>query len=282
MTEKDKKLKTNQMMKIEIGQFGIIEIGHKNEMGNISQVIAMGNKVREQKGLSKILLDEILRKQDFWEFVVARNTQHFKYMQKPESKGFVKSADSSEFKTSLRMEEFSDFDKESNRVLYSNFSELEKYKNLFGKIEYSELMKKFPHLIKSKQGRGGGTKAELYILLKIASMLDKDLEVAIYDVFIKSQILQHRDNGGESFKKLNIAIDKYIPSESGNSQGRFIQMAKILRAKLEITETKGYNEKEHNSNIQQKRDEIEKFLIGVLQMKLVTSYEQLKTVAENF
>ena len=142
-------------------------------------------------------------------------------------------------------------------------------------------MKKFPNLIKSSRGRNGGTWAELYILLKIASMLDKDLEIAIYDVFIKSQILTHQDNGGESFKKLNIAIDKYIPSESGNSEGRFIMIAKMLRKKLEITSTKGYNQKEHNSQIQQKRDEIEKNLIFALESKIVTSYEKIKDIIEN-
>ena len=59
-------------------------------------------------------------------------------------------------------------------------------------------------------------------------MLDKDLGVAIYDVFIKSQILQHRDNGGDNFKKLNLAIEKYIASSSGNNQDRFIQIVKLL------------------------------------------------------
>jgi len=50
MTEKDKKLKTNQMMKVEIPNFGIIEIGHKTEMGKVSQVIDMGNRNRVLKG----------------------------------------------------------------------------------------------------------------------------------------------------------------------------------------------------------------------------------------
>jgi len=281
MTEKIKKLNTNQMMKVRIGSCGTIEIGHKTEMGKVSQVIEMGNAVREKKGLRPLESQEILGRRELWEFVIARNTQQFKYDRNPESTASQKSGELLDFKTSLRMEQFSDFDKESNTVSYSNFGELEKYKDLLGRIQYSELMKKFPHLIKSKRGRNGGTWAELYILLKIASMLDKDLEVAIYDVFIKSQILQHRDNGGDNFKKLNIAIDKYIPSESGNSQGRFIQISKLLRKKLEITSTKGYNEEEHNSNIQKQRDDIEKNLIFSLESKLVTSYEQLKIVAED-
>jgi len=281
MTENDKKLKTDQMMKVEIPNFGIIEIGHKTEMGKVSQVIDMGNKVRKEKGLRIVEIQEILSRRELWEFVVARNTQQFKYERKLQTTGFINSGELLDFKTSLRMQEFSDFDNKTNNICYSNFQELDKYKDLLGRIQYTELMKKFPNLIRSKRGRNGGTWAELYILLKIASMLDKDLEVAIYDVFIKSQILTHRDNGGESFKKLNIAIDKYIPSPSGNSKGRFKVVATMLRQKLEITSTKGYNEKEHHSKIQQKRDEIEKFLISSLQTKLIFSYEQLKTIIGN-
>ena len=278
MTQKDKKLKINQMMKIQIANFGTIEIGHKTEMGNVAQVIEMGNEERKRKSLRPMTIEEILRKQSFWEFVIARNTLDFKSVNLTD----FTNNHSTNIEQSVILNKFVSLNEEANGLVSSNFKELEKYKDLMGQINYSELMKKFPNLIKSKRGRYGGTWAELYILLKIASMLDKDLEVAIYDVFIKSQILTHRDNGGESFKKLNIAIDKYIPSPSGNSQGQFRAIAILLRKKLEITSTKGYNQKEHNAGIQQKRDEIEKFLIGTLQMKLVTSYEQLKTVAENF
>ena len=74
MPQKDKKLKTNQMMKVQIGNFGIIEIGHKTEMGKVSQIIEMGNKRRKENGLKPKLLDHILNKSEFWEFVIARNT----------------------------------------------------------------------------------------------------------------------------------------------------------------------------------------------------------------
>ena len=264
MPQKNKKLKTNQMMKVQIGNFGIIEIGHKTEMGRVSQIIEMGNKRRKENGLKPKLLDHILNKSEFWEFVIARNTlfyQNFNSLKLRE----LKSADKMEFIPYKISEQLS---------IKSDFTILDNYKDLMGQIKYSELIKKFPHLIKSQRGKYGGTWAELYILLKIASMLDKDLEVAIYDVFIKSQILQHRDNGGDSFKKLNLAIEKYIPSPSENNQGRFIQVAKLLREKLEITNTKGYNEIEHNL-------EIQKSLIFSLQSKLITSYEQLKDIIEN-
>ena len=111
-------------------------------------------------------------------------------------------------------------------------------------------------------------------------MLDKDLEVEIYRVFIEEKILYFRDEGGYSFKELNKAIDKYLPSPTGNNTGRYITIAKIIREKLEITDTKGYNEKEHHAEIQEKRDFIEKYLIISLQTGLITSFEQLQEVAE--
>jgi len=55
-------MKTNQMMTVQIGKFGTLEIGHKTGMGKISQVVDMGNRNREAKGLEEIPLKEILRK----------------------------------------------------------------------------------------------------------------------------------------------------------------------------------------------------------------------------
>ena len=144
MTQKDKKLKTNQMMTIEISKFGTIEIGHKTEMGNVSQVIDMGNKVRKENGLQPKLLDHILNKSEFWEFVIARNIKE-------------------NIIETIVLENV-------NRI-YSNFKVLENHKDSMGQIQYSELMQKFPHLINSRRGRYGGTFATLEILLKILIML---------------------------------------------------------------------------------------------------------------
>ena len=62
-----------------------ITIGHKTKLGKVSPIITYGNHLREQRGLSPIDADKILRKQDFWEFVIARNTQNCIEMQTPDS-----------------------------------------------------------------------------------------------------------------------------------------------------------------------------------------------------
>jgi hypothetical protein len=244
-------MNTNQMMQIQIGNFGTLEIGHLTKMGKVSQVIEMGNEARKEKGLEEITLDQILKKQDLWEFIISRNTQKTR-----ESN----SDDSSELKTRLK----------------SDYSRLKKFKTLEGKIQYSQLMKEFPNLITSKRGKYGGTWAELYILLKIASMLDKDLEVEIYRVFIEQKILFWRDLGGDNFKDFNKLVDT-LPDRTGkNNTGVYVAVAKMIRTKLEILDTKGYNEKEHNSLIQINRSKWLENLNFAIDTGLVNSYEELK------
>ena len=53
MPQNSKKMKSEQMMSVEIPNFGIIEIGHKDEIGKVSQVLEMGNEIRKKKKLSK-------------------------------------------------------------------------------------------------------------------------------------------------------------------------------------------------------------------------------------
>ena len=58
------------MMTVTIGDYGSVLIGHKTKMGKAKDIMAMGNLTREIKGLRPIELKDILRSQDFWEFVV--------------------------------------------------------------------------------------------------------------------------------------------------------------------------------------------------------------------
>jgi hypothetical protein len=244
-------MNTNQMMQIQIGNFGTLEIGHLTKMGKVSQVIEMGNEARKEKGLEEISLDSLLKKQSIWEFIISRNTQKAR-----ESN----SSDSEELKIRPK----------------SDYSELKNFKSEKGEIQYSKLMKKFPNLIQSKRGKYGGTWAELYILLKIASMLDKDLEVEIYRVFIEQKILFWRDLGGDNFKDFNKLVDTLPDRIEKNNTGVYVAVAKMIRTKLEILDTKGYNEKEHNSLIQINRAEWLKNLSFLIENGFVNSYEELK------
>jgi hypothetical protein len=253
-------MNTDQKMTIKIGNFGTLQIGHLSKMGKVSQVVEMGNKNRKVKGLSEIPLEEILRKQELWEFIIARNTQ--------------KTID-------LNSGNFPEFENNDNSdISQSDYSQLKIFTNPNGSIKYSELMKKFPNLIKSKRGRNGGTWAELYILLKIASMLDKDLEVEIYRVFIEEKILLWRDLGGDFFKELNKLIDTLSDTKEKNNTGNYVSMATKVRTKLKILDTKGYNQKEHDSFVQENRAEWLKTLSFAISIGWIKTFEELTNSLE--
>ncbi len=249
-------MNTDQKMTVKIGNFGTLQIGHLSKMGKVSQVVEMGNDTRKKKNLSEIPQDEILRKQDLWEFIISRNTQitrKIKYGESPELK---------------------------KGSIFSDYSLLKTFKTPEGKIKYNELMKQFPNLIKSKRGRNGGTWAELYILLKIASMLDKDLEVEIYRVFIEEKILLWRDLGGDFFKELNKLIDTLSDTKEKNNTGNYVSMATKVRTKLKILDTKGYNQKEHDSFVQENRAEWLKTLSFAISIGWIKTFEELTNSLE--
>jgi hypothetical protein len=245
-------MNTDQQMTIKIGNFGTLQIGHLSKMGKVSQVVEMGNKHRERKGLNSLSFDTLFKRQDFWEFVVSRNAQIL-------SK--INSADSADLKS---------------EPIQSDYSIVLDNKDLAGQIKYSELMKQFPNLIKSKRGRNGGTWAELYILLKIASMLDKDLEVEIYRVFIEDKILLWRDLGGDFYKELNKLIDTLPDTKEKNNTGSYVTMAMKVREKLRILDTRGYNKKEHDSLVQENRAEWLKTLSFAISIGWIKTFDALK------
>jgi hypothetical protein len=135
-------------------------------------------------------------------------------------------------------------------------------------------------VIKTKRGRGGGTWGHLYIMLDLATTLDADFKVLVFETFVKSKILEWRDIGGDNYILLNKAIDQLADRKGKNNHGVYIQIAKQLREKLKLIETKGYNVKEAIAEIQQKRANWEDKLISMIDVELITSYPQLKKILE--
>lgn len=130
--------------------------------------------------------------------------------------------------------------------------------------------------IKTKRGTGGGTWVHLYLMLDAAAWLDADFKLQLYDTFINNKILQWREDSGDEFINLNIAIDAYLPEREGkDNTGIFIQVAKQLKAKIlngeEVWNTATFNQLE-------KRAKIEKDLCGFLKLGMIRDYEHLKEV----
>lgn len=131
-------------------------------------------------------------------------------------------------------------------------------------------------LIKTKRGKGGGTWAHLYILLDAAARLDPNFKHQMYKTFVEGRILQWREDSGDEFINLNIAIDAYLPEREGkDNTGIFIQVARQLKAKIlngeEVWNTATFNQLE-------KRAKVEKDLCGFLKLGMIRNYEHLKEV----
>jgi hypothetical protein len=276
-------LKTNMMMEVKINQDLSFMIGHKTKMGKVDTILHHGNMLREQRGLRPITMNNILKKSDFWEFVIARNTQNYIKTQTAES-ALCK------YGTATQTSD-------SDVCISSDYSILNEYKDRHGELQYSELVKQFPLLIKSQRGgkvENRGYWMDLHLLLKLASILDKDLEVQIYDIFINGQILENRDRGGEAFKALNDAIDT-LPDRLEKAKKRNISIVKnnkhVYRHISDEVQkalgtydngSHGYNEEEHSSEVQKNRATLLDFLTNGIKFKMITSYPQLKEVIRNF
>lgn len=131
-------------------------------------------------------------------------------------------------------------------------------------------------LIRTKRGKGGGTWTHLYILLDAAARLDPNFKHQMYKTFVEGRILQWREDSGDEFINLNIAIDAYLPEREGKENtGIFIQVAKQLKAKIlngeEVWNTATFTQLE-------KRAKIEKDLCNFLKLGMIKNYEHLKEV----
>jgi hypothetical protein len=242
-------MNTNQMMTIQIGKNYTVQIGHLTKMGSLNDVLKIGNEYRKSQGLREIELREWLAKENTWEFI---STVERKYSEK--------------FNTPVA-------------GVFKNPRELMNFKTLDRKMDFAKLIKQ-SHVIETKKGRYGGTWAELFIMLDLANYLSPELKYEMYEVFINQKILFWRDIGGDSFKEFNKIIDTLPDRKDQKNTGIYIQVATQIRKKLEILGTKGYNEKEHNSLIQENRAEWLKSLTFAVKVGFIKSYEELKNTLD--
>ncbi len=234
---------TNQMMTIQIGKDYTVKIGHLTKMGSLNDVLKIGNEYRKEKGYKEIGLDEYLRRAETWEFIIEVEKKYGK--------------------TANREIPVLERD-EKNRIIYSS------------------LIKQFS-VIKSQRGgkpENRGVWANLQIMLDLAIYLSPTLRLEMIEIFINSKILFWRDIGGDNFKEFNQIIDTLPDRVGKNNTGIYIQVATQIRKKLEILDSRGYNEKEHNSLIQENRAEWLKSLTFAVKVGFIKSYEDLKNTLE--
>ena len=213
-------------------------------MGSLNEILAIGNSFRLKKGQRALKIDEYLNRESTWELIQATEQRVFHHNDNTENLGIIN---------------------------FKNFTRNN------GQLEYAKLIPQF-QVIKTKRGKGGGTWGHLYIMLDLATTLDADFKVLVFETFVKSKILEWRDIGGDNYILLNKAIDTLADRKNKNNHGVYIQVAKQFRQKLELIDTKGYNVKEAIAETQQRRANWEDKLVSMIEVDLITSYPQLKII----
>jgi len=136
---------------------------------------------------------------------------------------------------------------------------------------------------------GRGQHAQTYGHVSIAVLLAEKISPAfharVHHIFIDGQILQNRLMGGDEFKRVNLAIDEFLPSPSGNNSHRYINVSKWIREKCEInkpceSEIETWNQEAANSTTQLKRVKMLEFIAGMIEIGAVKSWDELKSVIE--
>jgi hypothetical protein len=225
-------------MQVTIGQY-TQPIEHKTMMGHLNALWDYGNGLRALKGLAPLDQKDWLRSQQTRELLLALNRK---------------------FNSENVMGQLAPLEIDN-----------------FGRTKISDITKNNP-FIRTKRGTGGGTWVHLYLLLDAAAWLDADFKLELYDTFINNKILQWREDGGDEFINLNIAIDAYLPEREGkDNTGIFIQVAKQLKAKIlspdDTWNTASFPQLE-------KRAKLEKDLCNYLRLGMIRNYEHLKEVIE--
>ena len=138
------------------------------------------------------------------------------------------------------------------------------------------------------RGKASRTYAQLHFLIYAAEKLSPTFHFHVIDIFLSKHLLQLRDDGGNVFKTLNLAIDQWLPDRKGkNNIGCYIQVATLLSAKIfpEIKEFEAgvniWNTDLATHEKQYLREDYEDKLVSFLKVGLIRDWEHLKEIIES-
>lgn len=216
----------------------ILPIEHSTMMGSLNALWDYGNTIRRMKGLSALDMSNYLRSPEVLEFAVVIQ-RNMKYV------------DSTDY-SFLRVES----DTLGHAV-----------------IAGGELT-----VIRTKRGKGGGTWAHLYLLIDAAARLDAEFKYKVYETFVTNRLLEWRDESGDAFLEMNVALDRFLPIETDDvsiRKQRYISLAVALKEKI-----LGVGENWNNASYQQlkARTDIERNLITFLGNGFIRDFNHLLEV----
>ena len=125
-------------------------------------------------------------------------------------------------------------------------------------------------------GRGNTkrTWAGIHLMIYAAEYLSPEFHYEVIDTFVKGKILELRDESGDEFKAMNVAIDLLLPEREGkDNKSLRIQIAKMIKHKVN-PELLNWNES--SSDDLRHRLKIESDIVTLLQLGVVRNYDHLK------
>lgn len=244
-------MKTNQLMQVRIGNY-VQPIEHKTMMGSLTHLWEYGNSLRASKGLVGKDLNNWMRSIETLELVRALENRYANQDVNNMCQGhIIETLDSKEDFIPKAAE--MDKDARGQEVVKSQF-------------------------VRTKRGKSGGTWVHLMLLLDAAAFLDAGFKVQVYETFINNKILQWRDEGGDNFLSLNIAIDAYLPDRVGkDNKGVYIQCAIRLKEKLQ-PDGGAWNTASHLQL--ERRAKVEEQLVSLLRLGVVRDFTHLKELID--
>jgi len=136
---------------------------------------------------------------------------------------------------------------------------------------------------KGGAGKTSHTLAHISIAVLLAEQMSPMFHASVHKQFIDGRLLENRIYGGEEFKRLNRAIDNFLPSPSGDNTGRYINLAKIIRSKCGISkptdqEMETWNQQDADAVAQLRRMKMLEYLSQFLEAGLIRDWDHLLEV----
>jgi hypothetical protein len=158
----------------------------------------------------------------------------------------------------------------------SLFINSEKTKAYISMICKKEGLSRQDVIMQQGRGKASRTEAHIHLLIYAAEYLSTEFHYEVIETFINSKILELRDESGDQFKALNMAIDRHLGGRVGkDNKGLFIHVAKALKEKI--------NPADGNWNLAtaeqlRERVTVERRLVDYLEMGFIKDWEHLKQV----
>lgn len=139
-------------------------------------------------------------------------------------------------------------------------------------------------LFRTTKGRYSSIYAHLYILIDAAMCLDPKFKLDVIEVFVEGKLLRHRDESGDAYKAMNIALDIAMPlNDKQREIARYMALANAIADHLKLPKPiKGrsrWNEASYDQL--EARSKIEEFLTALLRNGFAKDFSQILSSVPN-